>query len=90
MKLTVSEFKTLKDDLDLDQAPSALEFLKFQMVRLMSDGKYDEAAEVAKTIAEYEAPKLSRVDQSTLNLDTGDLSDEQLQEEMDRMDAKRM
>tara|TARA_R110000851_G_scaffold41082_9_gene103347 strand:+ start:2110 stop:2529 length:420 start_codon:yes stop_codon:yes gene_type:complete len=85
MKLTVQEFKAMKEDLDMSDAPSALEFLKFHMVKLMSDAKYDEAAEVAKSIAEYEAPKLSRVDQSTLNLDSGDLTDEQLDEEMAKL-----
>jgi len=88
MKLTVADFKLMKDDVDMHDAPSALDFLKFQMVRLMTDQKYDEAAEIAKTIAEYEAPKLSRVDQSTLNLDSSDMTDEELEAELDRLNKE--
>jgi len=85
MKITVKEFKALKDDLDMADAPSALEFLKFRMVQLMSEGDYDKAAEVAKTIAEYEAPKLQRIDQSNINFDASDLTDEELEAEMAKL-----
>ena len=88
MKLTVKEFKSLRDDMDMADAPSALEFLKFRMVQLMSEGDYDKASEVAKTIAEYEAPKLARVDQSNVNYDASDLTDEELEQELDRLKLK--
>jgi len=88
MKLTVADFKNMREDMDMNDAPSALDFLKFHMINLMSDAKYDEAAEIAKTIAEYEAPKLSRVDQSTLNFDTSDMSDEELEAELTRLRHK--
>ena len=40
---------------------------------------------VASILAEYQVPKLSRQDVTQTNIDAGDLSDEELQNELDKL-----
>ena len=78
----IKEWNKIKDRVDMSDAPSALEFLKFRMIQLMEEGKYVEAQDLAKELVEFETPKLSRVDQTNKNIDVADMTDEELAAEL--------
>lgn len=78
----IKEWNRIKDRVDMSDAPSALEFLKFRMIQLMEEGKYVEAQDLAKELVEFETPKLSRVDQTNKNIDVADMTDEELEAEL--------
>lgn len=48
------------------------------MTKAVQEDDMDEATRLATIIAEYQAPKLQRVDQTNLELNTDDISDEDL------------
>jgi len=79
---SIKDWNKMKDKIDMSDAPSALEFLKFRMYELMEEGKMVEAQELAKELVEFEAPKLSRVDQTNKNIDMSEMSDEELEAEL--------
>lgn len=79
---SIAEWNKMKDKLNMKDAPSALDFLRYRMLELMEEGKYMEAQDLAKELVEYETPKLSRVDQTNKNYDMSDISDEDLENEL--------
>jgi len=68
-----------------DEAPDALEALKYVLVQAMEEGDTDNIVKVASILAEYQAPKLSRQDVTQTNIDAADLSDEELEEELQKL-----
>jgi predicted acyltransferase (DUF342 family) len=82
MNMTIRDWNKIKKDLDMTNAISSVEFLRFYMLKLMSEEKFLEAAEIAKNLAEFEAPKLARIDQTVTNNDARDLTDEELEAEI--------
>ena len=81
---SIAEWNKMKDKLNMESAPSALDFLKYRMLELMEEGKMMEAQELAKELVEYETPKLSRVDETNKNYDMSDISDEDLDAELEK------
>ena len=81
---SIAEWNKMKDKLNRESAPSALDFLKYRMLELMEEGKMMEAQELAKELVEYETPKLSRVDQTNKNYDMSDISNEDLDAELEK------
>lgn len=79
---SIKDWNRMKDKLEMADAPSALEFLRFRMFELMSEGKMIEAQDLAKELVEFETPKLSRVDQTNHNYDMSEMSDEELEAEV--------
>jgi hypothetical protein len=79
-KNTIKAMKSMGDD-----APNAIEALNYVLVRAMEDDDSEQIVKVASILAEYQAPKLSRQDVTQTNIDAGDLTDEELQEELDRL-----
>ena len=77
MKLSASEFKKIRDDI-ITEMPSAVDILKVQLVKAMQANDQDTIERLAIALAEYEQPKLQRIDQTTLNVDAGELSEEEL------------
>jgi hypothetical protein len=68
-----------------DEAPNAIEALNYVLVKAMEDDDSEQIVKVASILAEYQAPKLSRQDITQTNVDAGDLSDEELQDELDKL-----
>jgi hypothetical protein len=68
-----------------DEAPDALQALKFVLVQAMEENDTDQIVKVASILAEYQAPKLSRQDVTQTNLDAADLTDEELEEELQKL-----
>jgi len=79
-KNTIKAMKSLGDD-----APNAIEALNYVLVRAMEDDDSEQIVKVASILAEYQAPKLSRQDVTQTNIDAGDLTDEELQAELDKL-----
>jgi len=68
-----------------DEAPDALAALNFVLVQAMEEGDTDQIIKVASILAEYQSPKLSRQDVTQTNLDASDLTDEELEEELQKL-----
>jgi hypothetical protein len=79
-KHTIMAMKSMGDD-----APNAIEALNYVLVKAMEDDDSEQIVKVASILAEYQAPKLSRQDITQTNVDAGDLSDEELQNELDKL-----
>ena len=79
-KQTILAMKSLGDE-----APDAMSALNYVLVQAMEEGDTDQIIKVASILAEYQAPKLSRQDVTQTNLDASDLTDEELQAELDRL-----
>jgi|TARA_R110000764_G_scaffold15488_1_gene43864 hypothetical protein len=77
MKLSASEFRKIRDEI-ITEMPTAVEILKVQLIKAMQLEDQDTIERLAIALAEYEQPKLQRVDQTTRNLDTSELSEEEL------------
>lgn len=56
---------------------TALDVIKVAMWNALQDDNFEDAARYAEKIAEYEQPKLQRIDQ-TVTTKTADLTDEEL------------
>ena len=78
MKLSMAEWKKIKEEV-LPESMSALDILKIAMMKAVSNEDMDEVTRLAAIIAEYENPKLQRVDQTSLELSNNDLTDEELE-----------
>ena len=59
---------------------SSLGVLKLAMLKAIQEDDFDTAAELAKTLAEFEAPKLQRVESTIEEIDASSLTDEELEE----------
>jgi hypothetical protein len=57
------------------------------MVKALDEGDNLQAADLAKSLAEFESPKLSRIDQTNTELTVDELSDEELERKL--LDATR-
>lgn len=68
-----------------EEAPSAIEALKYVLTQAMESNDTEQIIKVSSILAEYQAPKLSRQDVTQTNIDAGDLSDEELQNELDKL-----
>jgi hypothetical protein len=77
MKLSAAEFKKIRDDIIIEM-PSAVDILKVQLVKAMQVEDQETIERLAIALAEYEQPKLQRIDQTTKNLDASELSEEEL------------
>ena len=78
MKLSMAEWKKIKEEV-LPESMNALDILKIAMMKAVSNEDMDEVTRLAAIIAEYEQPKLQRVDQTSLELSNTDLTDEELE-----------
>ena len=81
MRLSASEFKKIKEEV-ISEMPSAVDILKVQLVKAMQVEDQETIERLAIALAEYEQPKLPRIDQTNLSLDTSELSEEELQKKI--------
>ena len=83
LKVSISDWKDLKDDLS-EETPSALDVLRIAMVKAISVEDMEEATRLASILAEFEAPKLQRQDINQVTK-TSDLTDEELEQGIQEM-----
>ena len=86
MKLSASEFKKIRDEV-ITEMPSAVEILKIQLAKAMQVEDQETIERLAMALAEYEQPKLQRIDQTNLSLDTSEMSEEDLQRKIAELSA---
>lgn len=86
LKLTAAEMKVDVEELTNDV--SAVGCLKVLLVKYMQEGEYDEAAKIATTLAEFETPKLARVDQTNTEISAEELSDDELNKKLRELGLK--
>jgi len=86
LKLTAAEMKIDVEELTKDVSPIGL--LKTLMIKYYQEGEYDEAVKIAAQLAEYEAPKLARVDAVNTEVSTEDLTDEELDKKLRELGLK--
>ena len=78
MSLSASEFKKIRDEV-ISEMPSAVDILKVQLVKAIEIEDQETIGRLAIALAEYEQPKLQRIDQTSLTVDAAELSEEDLQ-----------
>ena len=74
-KFSAKNFKAVMDELP---EMSSLDVIKMAMLQSLQEDNLEDAARYASMLAEYQAPKLQRIDQNTTTR-VADLSDEELQ-----------
>ncbi len=77
LKMSMSEWKKYKEELG-DVGLKGLDVLEILMYKALEAEDHDTAADLANKIAEYQNPKLSRQDVTSVELDATDLSNEEL------------
>ena len=80
LKLTAAELKTEIDEVVNDV--SAIGVLRLGMIKAVQQQDFDEATRLATILAEFETPKLSRVDAINTDVSTEDLTDEELDKKL--------
>jgi hypothetical protein len=78
LRLTAAELKLDVKELMEENNVSALDVLRLSMVKAVANDDMDQAIDIAKAIAEFETPKLGRVEQTNIEVKTDDLTDEEL------------
>ena len=79
LKMSAQEFSKYKEELrEVDI--SAETMLKVLMMQAYDRDDLDTAADLAKSLVEFEKPKLARVDQTTTDLSAEEMTDEELNE----------
>lgn len=77
LKLSVEEIKAYNDTVNREDLP-ALDILRALMLRAMSNEDLELAADLALKIAEYETPKKQRIETINREVETDQLSDDEL------------
>ena len=80
LKLTAKQFEEYKKDVLTETDVSSIDVLKILMLKALEQDDLDTAADLAKSLAEFEAPKLARVDQTNVEVDASEMSDEEIEE----------
>ena len=76
--------KSMQDELKDDHIDS-VEVLRLIAYEKMEEGDMDSAVEIFKTLAEFERPKLARVESKVEEVKADELSDEELQAKLKQM-----
>ena len=79
LAVTAAELKLDIDAVLKENEISSIGVLKLAMVKAIQADDFDTAAELAKTLAEFEAQKLARVDQTNTELTAEEMTDEELE-----------
>lgn len=82
LQLTAQELKMDVKELMAEHQVSALDVLRLAMIKAISNDDIDQAVDIAKSIAEFETPKLGRVEQTNIEVKAEDMSDEELNKKL--------
>ena len=82
LKMSMRDWKLFKKDVIEEADMSSIDVLKVLMHKALSEEDYDTAADLAKSLAEFESPKLARIDQTNTELSVEELSDEELERKL--------
>lgn len=79
LKMSMAEWSKHKEEILDTVGISALDTLKIIMMKHLDNGDYEAASDIAKNLAEFEKPKLQRVEQKVEEIKADDLSDAELE-----------
>ena len=82
LKMSMRDWKLFKKDVIEEADMSSIDVLKVLIHKALSEEDYDTAADLAKSLAEFESPKLARIDQTNTELSVEELSDEELERKL--------
>ena len=88
LELMAKDFKRFAKANETEDMPNAIDFMRFYMLECMNEGKLEDAFRVAQQLAEFEAPKLTRVDQTNTNVEAGDMTDDELAAKLKKLREK--
>lgn len=88
LKLSTKEWEKYKSHILSDTSLNAVDVLKILMLKALEEGDNDTAADLAKSLAEFESPKLARVDKTSVEMTAEELSDEEIEEKLRELGLK--
>ena len=78
LKMSMQEWKRYKVEVLDEVDMNSVDILKILMMRALDEGEIDTAADLAKSIAEFEMPKLARIESTVEEVKADELSDAEL------------
>ena len=84
LKMSAAEIKATAQVLT-EANVSSIDRLKVAAAKYEEQGDLDSAVDIYKSIAEFEAPKLARVDQTTQDLGIEEISEDELNERIRKL-----
>ena len=81
LKASMKQWKDMQDELSQNKLDS-VEVLRIIAHQKLEDGDTDGAVDIFKSIAEYEKPKLARIESKVEEIKADELSDEELDEKL--------
>ena len=85
LSLSIADWKAYKTEVLEKEDMSSIDILKILMHKALMEDDFDTAADLAKALAEYELPKLARVEQKIQEVTTEELTDEELEAKLRAM-----
>lgn len=82
LALSAAELKMDADQLMSVNNLTALDVLRLSMVKALAKDDVDTAVDIAKALAEFETPKLGRVEQTNIELKAEEMTDEELNDKL--------
>ncbi len=82
LALSMSDWKAYKAEVLEKEDMSAIDILKILMHKALMTEDYDTAADLAKNLAEFEKPKLQRIEQKIEEVKADALTDDELNEKL--------
>ena len=79
LALCAAELKLDIDAVFEQNELSSIGVLKLAMLKAVQADDFDTAADLAKTLAEFEAPKLARIESTVEEISAAEMSDEELE-----------
>ena len=87
LKMTAHEFSKYKEEMK-DVEVSAVNMLEVLMMKAFQEDDFDTAADLAKSLAEFQTPKLARTESTIKEVDADELTDEELEEKLRELGLK--
>ena len=78
LKMSTTQWALYKKEVLDEVNISSLDVLKILMLKALEEDDQQTAADLAKSIAEFETPKLARIESSVEEVKTDEMSDEEL------------
>ena len=79
LKMNMKDWAAYKVEVLDNTNMSSLDVLKILMMKALEKDDYDTAADLAKSIAEFEQPKLARIESRIEEVSANDMTDEELE-----------
>ena len=87
LKASMKQWKEMQEDLSQNKLDS-VEVLRIVAHQKLEDGDTDGAVDIFKSIAEYEKPKLARVESKVEEIKADELTDEELNAKLNELLGK--